>query len=78
MITSTSIAHESLVTKLKIALHQAAFSNTRQAIVHNRKGKAIIVVQYVNNRFSFYHQNKDVSGVVLRGVKRYHSSIETN
>lgn len=78
-LSSTSFAHASIATKVKMAMHEAAFGHG-QAYVHNRRGKPILSVRYrpgdAPQAFAFFIGNKNVSAIVMEGLRQFHRSAQ--
>lgn len=74
-LTLTSFSGESIATKVKIAMHQAAFCEFRYALVYNRRGQPVCSVRYrPHDGFYFYRGNRDITKMVRAGVTRYHAT----
>lgn len=76
-MSATSFNSASMVAKLKLAMHEAAYGGTGTASVFTRKGKHLLTVSY-NHRgsvpFNVYHNSSDVTALAMQGARMYHSN----
>lgn len=73
-LSSTSFSSESMVAKVKLAMHMAAFGHGH-ATVLTRKGKALMTVRHRKGEgFAFYRGNRNITSIVMAGARRHHGS----
>jgi len=71
-LSHTSFANAAMASEAKVAMHRAAFGHD-YAVMRNRKGEVLCTVRYHKGEgFTFYRGNRNISELVIRGIRRWH------
>lgn len=73
-LSSTSFACAAMAAEAKVAMHRAAFGHD-YSVMRNRFGEVMCTVRYHKGEgFSFYRGNRNITELVIMGVRRWHLS----
>lgn len=71
-LSTTSFANAAMASEAKVAMHRAAFGHD-YSVMRNRKGEVMCTVRYHKGEgFTFYRGNRDITHMVVGGVRRWH------
>lgn len=76
-LSTTSFANAAMAAEAKVAMHRAAFGHD-YAVMHNRHGEPLCTVRYHRGEgFTFYRGNRDITSMVVNGIRRWHLASKT-